>query len=55
MDKIAAERRAQAAAAGGGKMEPPSKRVKREPGEEDTDLAANGGVFKGAHVLGAQG
>jgi hypothetical protein len=36
-------------------MEPPSKRVKREPGDEDTDLAANGGVFKGARVLGAQG
>jgi hypothetical protein len=36
-------------------MEPPNKRVKREPGEEDTDLAANGGVFKGAETLGVQG
>lgn len=47
LDKLAAEKRAQALASAGVKSEPPSKRVKREPGEEDTDLAANGGVFKG--------
>jgi pre-mRNA-splicing factor ATP-dependent RNA helicase DHX38/PRP16 len=46
LDKLAAEKRAQALAAGV-KSEPPSKRVKREPGEDDGDLAANGGVFKG--------
>jgi hypothetical protein len=36
-------------ATGAIKSEPPSKRVKREAGEDDTDLAANGGVFKGKH------
>jgi pre-mRNA-splicing factor ATP-dependent RNA helicase DHX38/PRP16 len=46
LDKLAAEKRAQALAAGV-KSEPPSKRVKREPGEDDGDLSANGGVFKG--------
>lgn len=48
LDKLAAEKRAQAAAmAAGIKSEPPSKRVKREGGDEDGDLSANGGVFKG--------
>jgi hypothetical protein len=46
LDKLAAEKRAQAQAAGV-KMGPPSKRVKLEPGEDEGDLAANGGVFKG--------
>lgn len=51
LDKLAAEKRAQALASGAIKSEPPSKRVKREPGEDDTDMAANGGVFKGEHGL----
>jgi hypothetical protein len=54
LDRLAAEKRAQALASGAVKTEPPSKRVKREPGEEDTDLAANGGVFKGTHISGLQ-
>jgi len=51
LDKLAAEKRAQTLASGSVKIEPPSKRVKREPGEDDTDLAANGGVFKGEQLL----
>lgn len=43
LDKLAAEKRAAAAATGGVKAEPPSKRVKTEP-EEDA-----GGVFKGKY------
>lgn len=44
LDKLAAEKRAQAAAA---KMEPPHKRVKREADEDENGLSTSGGVFKG--------
>lgn len=44
LDKLAAEKRAQAAAV---KMEPPSKRTKREADEDENGLSTSGGVFKG--------
>jgi hypothetical protein len=48
LDKLAAEKRAQAAAASGsGKIDPPNKRVKREADEDIDDVATSGGVFKG--------
>lgn len=49
LDKLAAEKRAQAAAAaaGTGKSEPPSKRAKTEPEEDEEGNSRAGGVFKG--------
>ncbi|EIW71616.1 hypothetical protein TREMEDRAFT_67867 [Tremella mesenterica DSM 1558] len=44
LDKLAAEKRAVAAAAA--KSEPPSKRVKMEPMEDENGASSSGGVFK---------
>ena len=46
LDKLAVEKRAQAAAVSG-RSEPPSKRTKLEADEEENGGAVSGGVFKG--------
>lgn len=51
LDKLAAEKRAQAAAAAAGKAEPPSKRAKTEPEEDEEGNSRAGGVFKGEFGL----